>query len=205
MRLLISAKRNEQPQSASPTCCPIGTDAVSSLGERRITAWLRRAALVFAFISGVAMLLMMLAGTFDIVGTNVFAKPIPAAFEFMAAMMVVVVFFAVPLAQARQAHIRVEVICRHLPAPLLRVVDAFQYVLNISFYGLIAYFGFKSAMLSFAQGEYASGIINFPIWPARFALCFGASLMVLVCLHDLVRHLCRWSPLIDSGEPKPSP
>ena len=139
-----------------------------------------------------AMLLMMLAGTFDIIGTNAFARPIPAAFEFVATMMVVVVFFAVSLAQARRAHIRVEVAFNFLPRPLQYLIDAIQYLMNAVFYGLIAYFGWKGGMISFAQGEYASGIINFPIWPARFALCLGASLMTVQCLYDLIGHLAGW-------------
>ena len=148
--------------------------------------WLRRTSLTFALLSGVAMLLMMLAGTFDIIGTNVFARPIPAAFEFVATMMVVSVFFATPLAQARRAHIRVEVVYGFMPRPMQFSADLLQYLLNTAFYALIAYFGWRSGMRSFEQGEIASGIINFPIWPARFALCLGASLMTIQCASDLI-------------------
>jgi TRAP-type C4-dicarboxylate transport system permease small subunit len=98
----------------------------------------------------------------------------------------VVVFFAVPLAQARRAHIRVEVVYSFMPRPLQFTADVLQFLLSTVFYALIAYFGWKAAMLSFAQGEYASGIMNFPIWPARFALCFGASLMTVQCAADLI-------------------
>lgn len=147
--------------------------------------WLRRVSLTFAFLSGVAMLLMMLAGTFDIIGTNVFAQPIPAAFEFIATMMVVVVFFAVPLAQARRAHIRVEVVYGFMPRSLRFSADLLQFLLSTLFYALIAYFGWRAGVRSFEQGEIAPGIINFPIWPARFALCLGASLMTIQCATDL--------------------
>lgn len=166
--------------------------------------WLRRACLTFAFLSGVAMLLMMLAGTFDIIGTNVFARPIPAAFEFIATMMVVSVFFATPLAQARRAHIRVEVVYGFMPRPLQFSADLLQYLLNTAFYALIAYFGWRSGMRSFEQGEIASGIINFPIWPARFALCLGASLMTIQCASDLIGLFARRrDPDPQSREPAP--
>ena len=174
-----------------------------STSTGHVASLLRRACLTFAFLSGIAMLLMMLAGTFDIIGTNVFARPVPAAFEFMAAMMVVVVFFAVSLAQARRAHIRVEVVFQHFPKPVQFFVDILQYSLNTAFYGLIAYFGWAAGILSFEQGEFASGIMNFPIWPARFALCVGASLMTLVCIYDLVAHVLRWDRLMKSTDPAP--
>ncbi|MGI9465230.1 MAG: TRAP transporter small permease subunit [Aestuariivirgaceae bacterium] len=155
-------------------------------------AWVGKAGLLLAFQSGIAMLLMMFAGSLDIVGTNVFGRPVPAAFEFMATMMVVVVFFALSLAQARKAHLRVEVVYNHMPALLQYIVDIIQYVVTTAFFGLIGYFGWKAAALGFAQGEYASGIVNFPIWPARFALAIGASLMTLQCLFDLIGHILGW-------------
>lgn len=172
-------------------------------GKRMIFAvWLRKVCLTCAFLSGIAMMLMMLAGTLDIIGTNLFALPVPAAFEFVATMMVVVVFFAVSLAQARRAHIRVEVLYGFMPRPLQYLADVLQYLLNAFLYGLIAYFGWKSGMLSFAQGEYASGIINFPIWPARFALCFGATLMTVQCLYDLVSHMAGWEDAAETENPE---
>ena len=155
------------------------------------SARLRKVSLTFALLSGVAMLLMMLAGSFDIIGTNVFARPIPAAFEFVATMMVVVVFFATPLAQARRAHIRVEVVYGLMPKPLQFSADVLQFLLNTVFYAFIAYFGWKAGMRSFEQGEIAPGIINFPIWPARFALFLGAFVMTIQCAADLVDLLAR--------------
>lgn len=169
-----------------------------------VTKWIGRAGLGLALLSGVAMMMMMIAGSMDIIGTNVFALPVPAAFEFMATMMVVVVFFAMPLAQARRAHIRVEVIYNYMPGFLQYIMDIIQYGLTCIFFGLIAFFGWKAAALGFAQGEYASGIINFPIWPARFALAIGTSLMALQCAIDLVGHVLGW-PLFDEVEKPTGP
>lgn len=161
--------------------------------------WIGKLGLFFALISGISMLLMMIAGAMDIVGTNVFAWPIPATFEFMATMMVVVVFFALSLAQARKAHLRVEVIYSRMPRALQFLADLLQYVMTTIFFGLIAYFGWLAAMLGFAQGEYASGIVNFPVWPARFAMAIGASLMTLQCLVDLIGLILGWQT-DDSGD-----
>lgn len=171
----------------------------ASKAKPKWARWVGKIGLVFAFMSGIAMLLMMLAGSIDIIGTNVFAQPLPAAFEFVATMMVVVVFFALSLAQARKAHIRVEVLYQRMPPFLQFTVDVIQYLLTAVFFGLIAYFGWKAAALGFSQGEYASGIVNFPIWPARFALAIGASLMALQCLIDLIGLVLGWK-IDDSGD-----
>jgi len=155
--------------------------------------WVGAAGRALALVSGIAMMLMMIAGTLDILGTNVLAWPIPATFEFMATMMVVVVFFALSLAQARKAHIRVEIVYERLPRGLQKVSDAFQYALSAIFFGLIAWFGWKAANQGFLVGEYASGIVNFPIWPARYAMAAGATLMTVQCLVDLAGVLFGWS------------
>lgn len=136
-------------------------------------------------------MLMMLAGAADVIGTNLDivglrSRPVPAAFEFMATMMVVTVFLAVSLGQSRRGHIRVEVIVNRLPPALQKAANVLQYVLSALLFGLIARFAWPAAMHSFNVGEYAPGIINFPIWPARFILAFGASLMTLQCLFDLL-------------------
>ncbi len=155
-------------------------------------AWIGAAGRAFALLSGIAMLLMMAAGALDIVTTNLLSWPIAAAFEFTEAMMVVVVFFALALAQARKSHIRVEVIYERMPRICQRIVDVIQFLLSGVFFGLITYFGWKAAAIGFAQGEYASGIINFPLWPARVAMAVGGTLMTLQCLVDLAGCLLGW-------------
>lgn len=152
-------------------------------GIAKLIQKLRRSA---AVVAGFAMLAMMLTGALDVIGTNVFASPIPAAFEFMATMMVMVIFFSVALAQAQRSHIRVGVFTDNLPGPLRKLADILQFVCSLAFFGLIAWFGWKSGIRSFEVGEYVSGAINFPIWPARFALALGATLMVLQNLYDLI-------------------
>lgn len=152
----------------------------------RVLRHVRRSA---AIAAGVAMLLMMLVGALDVIGTNVFAKPIPAAFEFMATLMVVVIFFSVALAQAQRAHIRVGILTDRLPRRLRWMTDSIQFLCNLAFFVLIAWFGWKSGLRSFEVGEYASGAVNWPTSPARFALAIGASVMALQCLYDLICHL----------------
>ncbi|MEX0349624.1 MAG: TRAP transporter small permease subunit [Paracoccaceae bacterium] len=160
-----------------------GGTPMTQSGMARMLQKLRRGA---AVVAGFAMLAMMLTGALDVIGTNVFALPIPAAFEFMATMMVLVIFFSVALAQAQRSHIRVGVFTDNLPKPLRKLTDILQFLLSLVFFGLVAWFGWKSGIRSFEVGEYVSGAVNFPIWPARFALAVGATLMVLQNIYDLV-------------------
>ena len=84
---------------------------------------MNRVTLAFAFIAGVSMLLMMFVGTMDILGTNLFGLPVPAAYEFIATTIAVVVFFAIAQAEQQNAHIRVEILVDRLPINLKIVAN----------------------------------------------------------------------------------
>jgi TRAP-type C4-dicarboxylate transport system permease small subunit len=153
--------------------------------------WLLKISRGSALLAGVALLLMMFAGAADVIGTNLDmlglqSRPIPAAFEFMATMMVVTVFFATTLAQSRRSHIRVEALVGLLPGRLRMAFDIFAHGLSAAMWALIAWYAWGSAGHSVSVGEFAPGLINFPVWPARIVLGFGATLMMLQCLFDIL-------------------
>ena len=152
--------------------------------------WVLRLSRACAFLSGVALLLMMVAGASDVISTNLDiiglpSSPIPAVFEFMATMMVVTVFLGTALGQARRNHIRVEVIVNRLPPGGRKFMELVQHSLSVLMWGLIAWYGWKSGFHATAVGEFAPGLVNFPVWPARLILGLGASLMTVQCLFDM--------------------
>ena len=153
--------------------------------------WLIKFTRVAAVASGISILLMMIAGAADVIATNLDvvglrSRPIPATFEFMGAMMVVTVFLAVSFAQHDRRHIRVELLVRRLPIFGQKVADVIQYALSALVFGFIARFAWPAAIHGYNVGEYATGVINFPLWPARFVLAFGVTLMTVQCLFDIV-------------------
>ena len=144
-------------------------------------------------------MLMMSVGALDIMTTYIFLRPIPATFEFMETMLVVVAFFAIPLAQSQRAHIRVDLIYNHMPKFLLFSSDLLGYILNIIFYALIAFYGWRAGVISFQQAEIVPGIINWPLWPARFFLFLGALMMTIQCMADAIALLLGRSDLSSKG------
>ncbi|MGE3702286.1 MAG: TRAP transporter small permease, partial [Hyphomicrobiaceae bacterium] len=94
------------------------------------------------------------------------------------------VVLGVALAQQRRGHIQVTV--GHLLEPRLgRSIEVIRHLSHGLFYALIAWFGWSVAQHSFAIGEFAAGLVNFPVWPARLALALGAALMTFQCLVDV--------------------
>jgi TRAP-type C4-dicarboxylate transport system permease small subunit len=155
-----------------------------------IVGVVRRVNRGFASAAGVAILLMMLAGALDVISTNfnligLDSRPVSSTNEFMATMMVAAVFLGMPLAQQRRAHIQVTV--AHLvESRFLRPIEALRHLLHGLFYALIGWFGWSVAAHSVTTGEFAAGLVDFPVWPARLALAVGATAMTLQCLVDLI-------------------
>jgi TRAP-type C4-dicarboxylate transport system permease small subunit len=162
-----------------------------------------------ALLAGIALLLMMLAGAADVIMTNLdllglASRPIPSTTEFMATMLVVVVFLGLALAQQRRVHIRITL--SRLAGPRLeRPLEIFRHALHGLFYGLIAWFGWSVAAHSAATGEFAAGLINFPVWPARLILAIGATGMALQCLADIAGVFDTRFRMPDTGDAVPWP
>ena len=149
-----------------------------------------------ALLAGGCLFAMMVIGAADVMMSNLdlvglTARPIPATTEFAGTMMVAIVFFALALGQQQGRHIRIT-LSRFARGRTARVLDAFQHVVHAIFYALIAWFGWAVAGHSFTTGEFAAGLYDFPVWPARLALALGASLMVVQCLADFAVALFGW-------------
>lgn len=145
-----------------------------------------------ALLAGLCILLMTIAGTMDVVGTFALGRPLPGAFEFIQTMMVAAVTLPIAMAQRQGRHIRVTLFLRYMPARCRIVLDMAGVALTLIFFALLAWFGWMVAFRSLAIGEFSSGLIPFPIWPAKLALAAGVSLMVIQSLMELsliARHL----------------
>jgi TRAP-type C4-dicarboxylate transport system permease small subunit len=168
-----------------------------------VQGWINVAA---ARLAGLALLLMMFAGAADVIATNADvvglpSRPIPSTNDFMATMMVAAVFLGLALAQQRRAHIQVT-LGAVLEGRFGRLIGVVRHLLHGLFYALIAGFGWSAAMHSVTTGEFAAGLVDFPVWPARLALAVGASLMTLQCLLELAAVILD---VPDSDERAPLP
>ena len=168
------------------SCPPLSYFAVNPLS--RIV---ERLALIVLLVGGLGMLFSMFLGVADIVGTQVLLMPVPGPRELIESTMVLIVFGALTYAQIRRAHVRVELLYLKMPPRGRAVMDVITDLAAIAFFGLILSEAISEAQYSYQIKEATTGLIRFPLWPARFTLVAGCSLMILqLCLHliqDLIR------------------
>ncbi len=136
-------------------------------------------------LAGIAILIMMIIGAADVIGLLFFAYPMPGAFEFTESLLVATVFLALALAQARRQHVRVEIFLNLMPHGLRRGVEMIGHLFTAGIFAIICWVSWLVALGSIQIGEFSSGIIQFPVWPARTALALGATLMTLQALADM--------------------
>lgn len=136
------------------------------------------------FLAGVALFLMAIVGTADVVGSAM-GVPLVGSYEIIETLMVITIFMAVAAAQQNNAHIRVELVTRLFSPRIQILFFVFGLVCSLVLFGLIAYFGWLATFRSFSTGEFRQGQLAFPVWPSRMALSLGATLMLIQCLNDI--------------------
>ena len=161
------------------------------LAVKPLSRIVERLALIVLLVGGLGMLFSMFLGVADIVGTQVLLIPVPGPRELTESTMVLIVFGALAYAQIRRAHIRVELLYLKMPPRGRAVMDVITDLAAIAFFGLILSEAISEAQYSYQIKEATTGLIRFPLWPARFTLVVGCSLMILqLCLH-LIQDLTR--------------
>lgn len=145
-------------------------------------------------LGSIGLLLSMLLSVADVVGTQL-GSPVSGALEFTESTMVLVVFGGITWAQIRRSHIRVELVYMQVGKKMRSVMDIITSLAGIAFFVLLAWQGGVEAVYAWEIGESTSGLVAFPIWPARWILVFGSALMILQLLIDL------WYDLTNFGNP----
>jgi len=157
----------------------------------RLAQILERVALFILLIGGVGMLASVFLGTADVVGTQFLGRPVPGALELTESTMVLIVFGALAYAQIRRAHIRVELLYTKV-GPRVRVtMDILAELAALVYFGLLTWQSFGEAVFSWSIDEATVGLVRFPLYPARWILVAGATLLIVQLLLDLFQDLRR--------------
>lgn len=139
-------------------------------------------------IAGAAVLAIMFIGAADIAAT-LLNFPIPGAHELIQALMVVVIFLALPEVEARRQHITVDMLTQKLRPTLRRVLGVVNDLLSLLFFSAMAWQGWILFWNSWKIREYAPGLIPFPVYPSKVLFAVGVTLASIVIVVNLLRSL----------------
>lgn len=144
---------------------------------------------VCGILASVTTILMMASVVPDIIGRTFFNRPITGVLEFNEILMVAIVFLGLAWTQGERGNIRVEVLVTRLSPRVQSVLALIVWSLALALWIAIAIGGAKEAAFSVSIGESYYGAARMPIWPARIAFAFGASLLSIQLLLDVVEEV----------------
>ena len=157
-------------------------DRVIRTGQRMVA----RGTIIVAVASSLGILIMILMGTIDTLGTKLLDSPLSATVEATEALMVVLLFGGLAYAQLEGRHIRVELLIKRLPKKWQDILVLIGNVFGVVFFGLLTYYAVLLFWHSWLMRESAPSIVRFPIYPAKFFMIIGATMMTLQLAIDVI-------------------
>lgn len=134
---------------------------------------LTRFLMVFGAIWAFALCFFILA---DII-FRALNMPISGTKELVANSVVIIVFMQVGFAVRSGSMLRADFLVAAFPRWLQKLLLILSLLLGALFFFFLLKAGIKPALRSFANGEFdGEGALRVPVWPARFAILFGAGL-----------------------------
>lgn len=162
---------------------------------------IERVALGVLLLGAVGMILSMLLGVADVVGTKFLDYPVPGTLEVTESTMVLIVFGALAYTQRQRGHIRVEILYNYCSPRTKSFMEIVTHGVAFAYFFLVAWQGVSELQYSWEIKEATMGTIRFPLYPARFLLVLGTGLLLLQLLLDLVEDVGRFR----RGEAPPPP
>ncbi len=160
-------------------------------------AGIRRAVLActrgMAVVAMVAVGLMMLTITYDVLARYLFAAPTDWAYPLNSTGVLVATVLAVPHLYATGNHISMDLLHRALPGRARRAADVVTTVATAFLGAVLAISGFRSMAVALAGGLTGAGTFNIPLWIPDAVLAVSGVFLVLVAL------------LFPAAPPEPAP
>lgn len=154
---------------------------------------LRAAIAVYGAIGAVAIFLMMLHITADVIGKFVFNRPLPGTIPIVSQYyMVIAAFLPLAMVERLTGHISVEILYTAFPRTLRGIASIFATALGTVVFAAMTWATWGEAVKKYAIGafSYEQGV-KVPVWPSHFILPAGTALFTLVLLWRLFAQVMR--------------
>lgn len=136
--------------------------------------------------SALLLVAIMVIGAADVVSTQFLSGGVPGAVELSEAMLAVLVFLGLPQVQRMRGHIAIDLLTTRLGDRPRRWLLAFTSLIELLFFGLIAWGVWALTLRSLAIDEQATGYLAFPVYPAKALTFLGAALATLEVARQVV-------------------
>ncbi|WP_419660966.1 DctQ2: C4-TRAP dicarbooxylate transporter [Desulfosarcina variabilis str. Montpellier] len=139
-----------------------------------------------SYIGNIALALMMLLTTADVLGRYFFNAPVLGAYEITEYLMLIMVFSFLALAQSQKAHINVDIVFNRLPAWLQQICERFNHIVCLLVMILVTWKSAQRIAELKTTGE-ASLLLKIPDYPFAIFLVIGCLVFCIEFFKDVFR------------------
>ena len=139
-----------------------------------------------SYIGNIALAVMMLLTTADVIGRYFFNAPVLGAYEITEYLMLIMVFSFLALAQSSKVHISVDIVFNRLPARLRPVLERFNHLICLLMMILVSWMSIQRIWELRKTGE-QSLLLKIPDYPFAIFLVIGCLAFCIEFFKDVFR------------------
>lgn len=162
----------------------------------KVAQWV---AIPLGILASISTIIMVLGITAEVIYRNIQGRSLPGVLELSESALVAAVFFGLAYAGTSGTHIAVDLLVVRLPGRLARWVMVCAWTLSVAVLGWLTVASTERALNSLAGGEVRMGLVNWPLWPARWIIVIGFVAFLFVAVVNIVR-LIQSKPLMGQSE-----
>ncbi len=139
-----------------------------------------------AALASLSTIAIMIAITVDVVVRNLGGRSVPGLLEMSESALVATVFLGLAYTGATNAHVAVDLLTAALPKAVARILIGISWVVAVavSIWFLVA--TFQRAIQSTESNELRQGLVDWPVWPARWLIVIGFASFVIVAVINVI-------------------
>lgn len=149
----------------------------------RFSGWL-------TILSAIAMLVIMVVTSVDVLMRRFLNKPITGSLEISTSLLIVVIFCCVAWVMTKKGHVIVDIFSDRYPKRVREVITSIALFLSMITVGLICWGSINFGLQQYRIGE-VTVLLGIPVSPFIFVLAFGSGLFGLVLLIQFINTFVR--------------
>lgn len=153
-------------------------------------------------LASLSTIAIMIAITVDVVVRNLGGRSVPGLLEMSESALVATVFLGLAYAGATNAHVAVDLLTAAIRPAIARLLIGISWVVAVAVSTWFVIATFQRAVQSTTTNELRQGLVDWPVWPARWLIVIGFAAFLLVAVINVVL-IVRGQPLL--GEDRIDP
>ena len=148
-------------------------------GAMALAARVASASRAMARITGVLIILIMIAVVIDAVLRGMMGIAIWGVLEVGVLLLLALIYLGLPATQANRENFRVSIFAERFPPWFDRIVTWLLLGIQLAVLGILCWTSWRSSIYSFNRDEVSFGMVQIPLWPSRAMVSVGLTLLII--------------------------